>query len=292
MRTTGCTCCWRTDAVPIKDILAVAIRLEDDEPTLRAAALLARRFEAHATALILAVHAASTYAQEVAPLSRVLEDLAAGARGIAARDRSGIEAWLNEGSHKFAIRDLLIEHALLRREVLAHARRADFSIVTRTAEPEAAHRDLLDTMLFGSGRPVLLMPPAWRSEQLFDCVVIGWDESSEAARAVHDALPMLCLANDVVIATVDVKPSTDSHGAAPGEDLAVHLARHGVNARVSVMDSMGRSEGRALLDCAITVGADMMVLGAYGHSRAEEWLLGGVTRELTHASPIPLFLAH
>jgi len=104
--------------VSIKDILAVAIRLEDDEPTLRAAALLARSFEAHATALILAVHAASTYAQEVAPLSRVLEDLAAGARGVAALDRSKIEAWLDESSHKFAIRDLLIEHALLRREVL------------------------------------------------------------------------------------------------------------------------------------------------------------------------------
>jgi nucleotide-binding universal stress UspA family protein len=290
MRTTGCICCWRTDAVPIKDILAVAIRLEDDEPTLRAAALLARRFEAHATALILAVHAASTYAQEVAPLSRVLEDLAAGARGIAARDRSKIEAWLDEGSHNFAIRDLLIEHALLRREVLAHARRADFSIVTRTAAPEAAHRDLLDTMLFGSGRPVLLMPPEWRSEQLFDCVVIGWDESSEASRAVHDALPLLRLAHDVVIASVDAKPHGQGDGS--GEGLAVHLGRHDINARVKIMDSMGRSEGRALLDCAITVGADMLVLGAYGHSRAEEWLLGGVTRELTQASPIPLFLAH
>ena len=277
----------------IKDILAVAIRLEDDEPTLRAAALLARNFEAHATALILAVHPASTYAQEVAPLSRVLEDLAAGARGAAALDRSKIEAWLDEGSHRFAIRDLLIEHALLRREVLAHARRADLSIVTRTAAPGTAHRDLLDMMLFGSGRPVLLMPLEWRSEQLFDCVVIGWDESSEAARAVHEALPLLQRANDVVIATVDAKRLADSHGVvAPGEDLAVHLARHGVNARVSVMDSMGRSEGRALLDCAITVGADMIVLGAYGHSRAEEWLLGGVTRELTQASPIPLFMAH
>ena len=276
----------------IKDILAVAIRLEDDEPTLRAAALLARNFEAHATALILAVHPASTYAQEVAPLSRVLEDLAAGARGAAALDRSKIEAWLDEGSHRFAIRDLLIEHALLRREVLAHARRADLSIVTRTAAPGTAHRDLLDMMLFGSGRPVLLMPPEWRSEQLFNCVVIGWDESSEAARAVHEALPLLQRANDVVIATIDVERLADSHGGGPGEDLALHLARHGVNARVSVTDSMGRSAGRALLDCAISVGADMIVLGAYGHSRAEEWLLGGVTRELTQASPIPLFMAH
>ncbi len=290
MRTISCTCCWRTDAVPLKDILAVAIRLEDDEPTLRAAALLARRFEAHATALILAVHAGSTYAPENAPMSRVLEDLSAGARGMAARNRSRIEAWLNEGSHKFAIRDLLIEHALLRREVLAHARHADLSIVTRTAATDDAHRHLLDTVLFGSGRPVMLMPPAWRSEQLFDCVVIGWDGSSEATRATHDALPLLRLAHDVVIATVDAKTSSD--GLAPGKALAIHLARHGVNARINNLDGMGRSEGRALLDCAISMGADMLVLGAYGHSRAEEWLLGGVTRELTQCSPIPLFLSH
>jgi nucleotide-binding universal stress UspA family protein len=278
----------------IKDILALAVRLEDDEPALRAAALLAGRFEAHATALILAVHAASNYAPEIAPLSRVLEDLAAGARGMAARERSRIEAWLNEGPHKFEIRDLLIEHALVRRELLAHARSADLSIVTRAAAPasDRAHIDLLDAVLFGSGRPVLLMPPEWRGERLFDTVVVGWDAKREAARAVHDALPLLRLARDVVIATVDAKPSSGGHGLAPGKDLAIHLGRHGVTARVNNMDGMGRSEGRALLDCAIAVGADMLVLGAYGHSRAEEWLLGGVTRELTQTSPLPLFMSH
>lgn len=278
----------------IKDILALAIRLEDDEPALRAATLLAGRFEAHATALILAIHAASTYAPEIAPLSRVLEDLASGARGVAARERRRIEAWLNEVPHQFELRDLLIEHALLRREVLAHARRSDLSIVTRAAAPESdrAHGDLLDAVLFGSGRPVLLMPPEWRGEHLFNTVVIGWDAKREAARAVHDALPLLRLARDVVIATVDAKPSSDGHGLTPGKDMAVHLGRHGVTVRVNNMDGMGRSEGRALLDCAISVGADMLVLGAYGHCRAEEWLLGGVTRELTQTSPTPLLLAH
>jgi nucleotide-binding universal stress UspA family protein len=274
-----------------KDILALAIRLEDDEPALRAAGSMAMRFEAHATVLILAVHAASNYAPETATLSRVLEDLAAGARGMAARERRRIEAWLNEVPHRFEIRDVLIENALLRREVLAHARRADLSIVTR-AVSDHAHGDLLDAVLFGSGRPVLLMPPDWRGEGLFDTVVIGWDAKREAARAVHDALPLLRLAREVVIATVDAKPSSAGHGAMPGKDLAAHLARHGVKVRVNNIDGMGRSESAALLDCAIAVSADMLVLGAYGHSRAEEWLLGGVTRELTQTSPIPLFLSH
>jgi nucleotide-binding universal stress UspA family protein len=278
----------------IKDILALAIRLEEDEPALRAAALLGARFEAHATALVLAIHAASHYAPEIATLSRVLEDLAAGGRSMAARERGRIEVWLKEIPHDFEIRDLQIENALLHREVLAHARHADLSIVTRAAAPhsERAHGELLDAILFGSGRPVLLMPPNWRGERLFDTVVIGWDAKREASRAVHDALPLLALARDVVIATVDAKPSSAGHGATPGKDLAAYLARHGVAVRVNNMDGMGRSEGRALLDCAIAVGADMLVLGAYGHSRAEEWLLGGVTRELTQASPVPLFMAH
>lgn len=278
----------------IKDILALAIRLEDDEPALRAAALLAARFEAHATALILAVHVASSYAPEIAPLSRVLEDLAAGARSKAATERRRIEYWLKDLQHDFEIRDLLIENALPRREVLAHARRADLSIVTRASAPgsERAHAELLEVILFGSGRPVLLMPPNWRGERLFETVVIAWDAKREAARAVHDALPLLSLARDVVIATVDAKPSSEGHGATPGKDLAAHLARHGVAVRVDNIDGAGRSEGRALLDCAIAVDADMLVLGAYGHSRAEEWLLGGVTRELTQASPVPLFMAH
>jgi hypothetical protein len=116
--------------------------LEDDEPALRAAGVMAMRFESHAAVLVLAVHAASNYARQTATLSRVLEDLAAGARGMAARERRRIEAWLNEVPHTFEIRDVLIENALLRREVLAHARRADLSIVTRAAAPESdrAHR--------------------------------------------------------------------------------------------------------------------------------------------------------
>ena len=278
----------------IKDILALAIRLEDDEPALRAAALLAARFEAHATALILAVHASSSYAPEIAPLSRVLEDLAAGARSTAATERRCIERWLNDLRHDFEVRDLLIENALPRREVLAHARLADLSILARASAPgsDRAHAELLDAVLFGSGHPVLLMPPNWRGDRLFDTVVIGWDAKREAARAVHDALPLLSLARDVVIATVDAKPSSAGHGATPGKDLATHLARHGIAVRVNNIDGMGRSEGRALLDCAIAVGADALVLGAYGHTRAEEWLLGGVTRELTQGSPVPLFMSH
>jgi nucleotide-binding universal stress UspA family protein len=278
----------------IKDILALAVRLEDDEPSLRAAGLVASHFEAHATALVLAVHAASVYAPEQAPLSEVLEDLAAGSRSDAANERHKIETWLSEAPHRFEIRDLLIESALHQKEVLAHARRADLSILTRgpTTGEHPARTEILETLLFGSGRPLILMPPGWRGERLWDRILVCWDAKRAAARAIADALPFLKLAHEVVLATVDARPRSGGHGPAPGKDIAVHLARHGVNVRIDNIDGMGRSEGKALLDASLAIDADLIVMGAYGHSRAKEWLLGGVTRELTQTSPTPLLLSH
>jgi nucleotide-binding universal stress UspA family protein len=276
-----------------KDILALAITLDADKPALRAAGVLAAQFDAHATALVLGVHAASIYAPHVAKLSEVLTDLAAGSRGVAGREHAKIVDWLAQAHRGFETRNIIIEDALLRREVLAHARHADLAVLTRAAvEGDRARAELLDAVLFGSGRPTLLVPPAWKRDSLSERIVVGWDAKREAARAVGDAMPLLRLAHEVVVATVDAIPGAGGHGPAPGKDLAAHLARHGVKVRVNNVDGMGRSEGLALLDEAAALDADLVVIGAYGHSRAEEWLLGGVTRELTSSASVPLFLSH
>lgn len=277
-----------------KDILALAITLEADKPALRATGVLAAKFEAHASALILGVHAASVFAPQVAKLSEVLEDLAAGARGAAGREHAKIVEWLSHAHRGFETRKIIIEDALFRKEVLAHARRTDLTVLTRSRPDgeDRAHAELLDAVLFGSGRPTLLVPTGWGGDRLGECIVIGWNATREAARAVGDAMPLLRQARDVVIATIDAIPGDGGHGPAPGKDLAAHLARHDVKVRVNNVDGMGRSEGRALTDVCLAVGADLVVMGAYSHSRAEEWLLGGVTRELTSASTFPLFMSH
>jgi nucleotide-binding universal stress UspA family protein len=277
-----------------KDILAVAISLDADKPALHAAALLAAQFEAHAAALVLGVHAGSEFAEPTATISEVLEDLALGARGAAGREYERITKWLGERHRHFETRRLVIETALYRRELLAHARRADLTIMTRPAAGarEEAHEHIFETVLFGSGRPVLLAPPGWAGESLSDRILIAWNAKREAARAVADALPLLRQAREVGIVTVDAIPSDGGHGPAPGKDLAVHLERHGVNVCVNNVDGMGRTEAGALMDEAAAFGANLIVMGGYGHARAQEWMLGGVTRELTEFGRTPLFLSH
>jgi nucleotide-binding universal stress UspA family protein len=268
----------------IKDVLALALRLEADEPALRAASMIAGRFSAHATALVLTVHAASVYAPHEAPLSQVLEDLVAGERSAAVVERRRIERWIGQAPRAMEIRDLLIENALQRKEVLTHARAADLSIMTRghAQHEDHARAELLEALLFGSGRPVLLMPPGWRGERLCDTIMICWDGKREAARAVADAMPFLRDARDVVLTTID----------APSENIAAHLASHGVKVRINAVEAMERTDAEALLDVSLVIGPDMIVMGAYGHSRAEEFLLGGVTRALTRTAPAPLLLSH
>jgi nucleotide-binding universal stress UspA family protein len=278
----------------IKDILAIAVTLEADKPALRAAALLSAQFEAHATALVLGVHRGSDYGEPVAKLSEVLEDIALGAYGAAEREHARIAEWIARRHKHFETRKLVIEDALLRREVLAHARRADLAIMTRPQADmqEEAHEQVFEAVLFGSGRPVLLAPPGWAGESLSDRILVAWNAKREAARAVADALPLLAKAREVVIATIDAIPSDGGHGPAPGKDLAVHLERHGVNVRVNNVDGMGRTEAGALMDEAAAFDANLIVMGGYGHARAREWLWGGVTRELTEQTRTPLFLSH
>lgn len=278
----------------LKDILAIAISLDADKPALRAAALLAAEFEAHATALVLGIHAGSDYAEPIAKFSEVLEDIALGRRGAVEREHARIVDWLSRSHKDFETRKLVIEDALMRREVLAHARRADLTIMTRPiAEAhEEAHERVFEAVLFGSGRPVLLAPPGWEGERLADRILIAWNASREAARAVADALPLLQKSRDVVIATIDAIPRHGGHGPAPGKDLAVHLERHGVNVRVNNVDGMGRTEALALMDEAAAFDANLIVMGGYGHARAQEWLWGGATRDLTEGARTPLFISH
>lgn len=277
----------------MKDILALAISLHADEAALAGAAELAQEFGARAAALVVAVHPGSHFAADAAPLSEVLADFAKGARAQAALERQGIVDWAARQAHPFEVRGIAAEDALFGREIIAQTLYADLVVLARAAEgaDQRARRALLEHVLFGAGRPVLLTPPDWRGAR-FERIVIGWNARREARRAVADALPLLKAARQTVIATVDAEPSAAGHCEAPGRELAAHLARHGVAVEVHNLDGMGRGEAKALTDLARSWGADLMVMGAYGHSRARETLFGGVTRDLLAAAPLPLFLSH
>jgi nucleotide-binding universal stress UspA family protein len=174
-----------------------------------------------------------------------------------------------------------------------NARHADLVIVRAPDESdEQPHADIVEGVLLGGGRPVLVLPVGWSGKSVGDRVVVGWDASREAARALHDS--MLILSDDakVCIATVDASPGETGYGEGPGWDIGGHLSRHGYNVEVRNEDSIGRSVAHALLDLTTSYDADLIVLGGYRHSRLLQAVLPGVTRTLLRKSNVPLLLSH
>jgi nucleotide-binding universal stress UspA family protein len=142
------------------------------------------------------------------------------------------------------------------------------------------------------GRPVLVIPYAGRFDRVGQRVIVGWDASREATRAISDALPLLTEAQSVTVIAVDPEVRPDGHGEIPGADIALHLARHGIKATIERTISGGIGPGNALLSRASDLGADLLVIGAYGHSRVRELLLGGVTRTILSSMTIPVLMSH
>ena len=148
-----------------------------------------------------------------------------------------------------------------------------------------------EAVIFGSGRPTLILPegPVRRPFAL-GTVVVAWDFSRAAARAVSDALPILDQAKQVRVVTVVNEKSIDTRRSA--EELAKNLARHGINVVLEREDAAGRRIGDALVSYCRSHDADLLVMGAYGHSRLREFVLGGATKSLLSKPPLPILLSH
>jgi len=144
-----------------------------------------------------------------------------------------------------------------------------------------------------SGRPVLVIPYTGQFDALATNVIVAWTDTREAARALNDAMPLLAMAEKVTVLAVNPHEdrATDSHmGGAT--DVALHLARHGVKAEAARLDMKEVSVGDTILNRSFDLGADLLVCGAYGHSKVRELLLGGVTRDLFDHMTLPVFMSH
>lgn len=173
---------------------------------------------------------------------------------------------------------------------IAHA--ADLVVLAGPSDGGAggpAH-DFAAGLLLESGRPVLVVPPGARAPAPGSSVVVGWRQGAEAARAVHDALPLLREASRVDVVAVDPPPGQD--GELELAEVATHLARHGVRAEAVVRESQGRPVSAVLVEHARGMAASLIVAGGYGHSRLREWVMGGATRELLLTSPLPVLFSH
>jgi nucleotide-binding universal stress UspA family protein len=176
-----------------------------------------------------------------------------------------------------------------------HARYVDLTILGQL-DPDRGDADLMrprpEQVALACGRPVLVVPYAGRFATLGRRVLIGWNASREATRAVNDALPLLIAAEAVTVLTIDAREGPDAHGALPGADISLHLARHGVKAEIERTVSAGIPAGELMLSRAADLGADLLVIGAYGHSRVRELLLGGATRSILRSMTLPVLMSH
>ncbi|SAL82689.1 UspA domain-containing protein [Caballeronia terrestris] len=162
------------------------------------------------------------------------------------------------------------------------------------SDPESFIADhFIEDLVMESGRPVLLVPYAGEFPTIGTRVMLAWDGSREATRAVHDALPFLQRARQVTVVTVNELSTRSLASQIPGAEIALTIGRHDVKVEVNAIEGAhDASIGDVLLSRASNLGADLLVMGAYGHARWRELVLGGATRTLLKSSTLPLLLSH
>lgn len=178
-------------------------------------------------------------------------------------------------------------HAETCQSLAAAARPSDVVIVSRPAKTLSIDQDLIEAVLFTSGRPVLVIPPRWDRAVQWQNIIVAWDGGARAARAVGDAIPLLTRAEKVEILCV----SPDAEKSFDGADLAAHLARHCKAVTVTNLSPQHGDIARTLAAHAEIARADLLVMGAYGHPRLLERVLGGVTSGMLSEAELPLLLS-
>lgn len=261
------------------------------EQRIKIATQLAETFEAHLTGLFaLSTPRIPSYA--LAEAGTVVAEAEARYRAEAVRN---VQATFTAGTQRTARG---CEFRASSRDALAavqlSARYADLVIVGQY-DPEnssGVDRMFIEELVLTAGRPVMIVPYAGRFSEVGRRVLVAWNAGQEAARAVTDALPLLARASNVHVVAFDPRKGGSDHGDVPGADIALVLARHGVKVTVAQQQSDDIDVGNQILSRAADMQSDLIVMGAYGHSRWRELVLGGVTRTLLDTMTVPVLMSH
>jgi nucleotide-binding universal stress UspA family protein len=219
-------------------------------------------------------------------------DIAAGEAHRSLKNAQALLAAFESSAEKAGIPHQTVLERCLTHQVPArfveYARLRDLTI---TSVSESYDQWYSETIIFESGKPTLVLPESPRAKP-FDpkTVVVAWDFSRAAARAVADAIPLLEKATHVRIVTVTNEKIFDSKHSA--EELAKNLSRHGIDVVLDKVDAAGRAISEVLEAHVASCNADILVMGAYGHSRFREFILGGATKSMLSKPPIPILFSH
>ncbi|MEP7209358.1 MAG: universal stress protein [Alphaproteobacteria bacterium] len=277
-----------------KDILAIVRGDEIDGSAIAFAEKLAAQNDVFLTALLVGWMPPVPAFTENWVIDPDWSDLVRDSQKDLDKARGLLEARLNRTIEHSAVVSLFAEIGAARSALAPYPRHADVTIVSAPdRSTDSLGRELvIEASLFDSGRAIIVVPPNWRAQDIGRRVLVAWNAGREAARALGEAVSLLRPDAQVSVATVDAKPSDEGHGEWPGVDITTHLARHGFKADLRNLDSLGGSVAKTLIDNAVAMGADLIVMGGYGRSRLSEFLLGGATREMLSSSPVPVLMAH
>ena len=224
-----------------------------------------------------------------------LQGIAAAEAKKSAENAARLLAAFNVETRKHEVASETISESCFTGEVpeifVEYARLRDLTIVP---VPQGAAFDqwYAESLVFGSGRPTLVIPYEWKRRVPFrlETAVVAWDFSRAATRAVADAIPALQKAKRVYVLTVTNEKEFDTRRSA--SELAKHLTHHGVEVIVDTVDAAERDVGTVIKSYCATRDADLLVMGAYGHSRLREFILGGATNSLLSRPTLPIFMSH
>ena len=271
----------------IANLLFFADRRSTNALTLDYAVRFAAQYDAHLTGLYIKSAPSPAMVYGDANSNRYL-DVLESVNAAAAEAKIEFES----SASRQGVRYTWIEKEGIAETIASHALRcADIGIVgQQSTGDDTNHTSWINALILSAGRPVIVVPNSGWNEAIGEKIVIGWDESQPATRAVHDAMPLLLRASE----TIDVLHIQDkgnrNNGAAPA--LCAHLARHGIKANAFNSLPSSVEPGHALLSLANVGKANLLVLGAWGHSRLMEFVVGGTTRTVLAEARLPVLMSH
>jgi nucleotide-binding universal stress UspA family protein len=276
-----------------KDLLVHVDDTKSCAARLQAAVDLAVAHEAHLTAVyVIAEPSPGAFVSGYVPPD-LLDSLQQRARERAEAALARFTEVATRNQIAFETRIDRVLYTAVADALATNARYADLLIVGQ-ADPEDAEgpRYLPEEVTLAAGRPSLVIPYIGPAATLGQRITVAWSASREAARAVNDALPLLARAQAVDVVTVNPRETAFGHGEEPGADIALHLARHGIKVEVQRIETRELDVANAILSHLADRGSDLLVMGAYGHSRLRELVLGGVTRTILRDMTAPVLMAH
>jgi nucleotide-binding universal stress UspA family protein len=281
-----------------KTILAVLNETSRTEQVLDAASWIARRQESHLIGLYV-IPAAKIYPSGATMgMPTVFEGYRDSFKDKMKETRDRFEARLKADALKGEWRLVESIYSDIASSAIISSQGADLVIACQSGgiSETGVEDDLAERLVMESGRPVLIIPRqghfAPRGEGITEKAVVGINGTPEAARAMFDAVPLLGMVRETRLVWVDPQTEHNEAGDVSGAEEAGLLSRHGINAVADPMVTDGEEAGRALIMRANDLGADLLVMGAYAHSRLREIVLGGATRRVLQQMNIPVLMSH